>query len=522
MTLLSLRRGAALLCAAVALPLLWAAPAQAELSGPATATYLGYTDSRAPHRAFAWGTAPVPVGAWKDTAGRKHLSRVYVTFDLRAYSGSSVRIVILKVKELSGDCTRRTVELWRTAPISNAPTWANPPQAIERVAELAPSDYDCPGALGTELQTAFDEAVRRGDPALTLELRVPAAHESALRYGRTLDPAYGVPTSVFHDPLPVIDPTTLYNNFKPCATAEPYPYVTDEPWMDARGVDADDPWGFLNYEYQLWPADAPEEITVETGPVARFGPLAHDGAVYSWRVRARDYFNTSPWSPTCSFIADKTAPSMPTAVSPAYDPDTTAWVGGTATFTFGAGGAADVAAYQYTWSEFSSPSCAPDDAGHYTCTPPPGQVDADGVGGTATAAITAPGGGSWTLKVRSLDRAGNYSPTLTLYVYVIFAGPAGVSSDVYAEGGEPTGGVGVPGTFTFTPPAGGEQVVTYYYTLGAESGDAVPGPDGTASFTYTPTAAGPMVLNVLPYLGDDANGEPRFAAPYDYAFTVAG
>ncbi len=31
-----------------------------------------------------------------------------------------------------------------------------------------------------------------------------------------------------------------------------------------------------------------------------------------------------------------------------------------------------------------------------------------------------------------------------------------------------------------------------------------------------------MVLDVLVYLGDDANGEPRFAAPYDYVFTIAG
>ncbi|MEV0455676.1 hypothetical protein [Catellatospora methionotrophica] len=522
MALPSLRRGAVLLCAAVALPLLWAAPAQAELSGFATPVYLGYTDSRAPKQAFAWGTAPVPVGAWKDSAGRKHVSRVYVKFDLQPYAGSSVRIAILKVKELSGDCTRRAVEVWRTASTAKAPTWAKPPQAIERISALEPSDGSCPGALGTEVQTAFDAAVRRGEATLTLELRVPAANEDAPRHGRFLDPAYGMPTAVHYDPLPVIDATTLYNNYQPCATQAPLPYLGGEMRLEGRGVDADDQWTLLNYEYELWPAGAPEQVTTFQGLVARPEALA-DGTVYSWRVRARDYYNTSAWSPTCSFTVDQAGPqAAPTAVSPAYDPDTTYLVGRSAAFTFDAAGDTDVVGYQYTWTTFDTPYCSADATGHYTCTTPQGQVVPATAGGAATATIAVPGAGYRQLKVRSFDRAGNGSPVSTYEVYVLASGPPGVTSDVYAQGGQPSGGVGVTGTFTVTAPAGGELPVFYFYTIGEQSGTVTPGPDGTASVTFTPAAAGPAVLNVLPYFGDDTTGEPWYGIPYDYDFTVAG
>ena len=93
---------------------------------------------------------------------------------------------------------------------------------------------------------------------------------------------------------------------------------------------------------------------------------------------------------------------------------------------------------------------------------------------------------------------------------------------MFIEGSQPSGAVGLTGTFTITPPSGAPPIVTYYYFVGDQSGDATPGPDGKATISYTPTAAGPTVLNVFAYFGDDPSGEPLFSAPYDYVFTVAG
>lgn len=519
----SLARRAAILLAAGALALpAWPAPAWAELNGPAQLVRASYTDNRAPHQTFAWGTSPVPLGTWRDAMGSKHISRVYLTYDLRGYANSAVRTAILKVRELSGDCTRRAVEVWRTGATAADPTWSSAPAELAKIADLQQSDYACPSTLGADVASAFDAAVRAGEASITLELRVAAGVENKIAYGRTLDAAFSTPVTVFYNPKPSIDPTTLYANFKACATAAPLPYVSARSLeLRARGVDADDEWSLLRYEYQLWTADDPAQVVTRTYGVFD-GVVDRDGAVYSWRVRASDRVTTSDWSPTCSFVADLSAPSAaPTATSPAYDPDTTGWTGLTATFTFTANAVADVAGYQYTWSEFAAQACNIDAAGHIDCPPPLNYVDADAVGGSATVPITAPGPGSWSLQVRSFDRAGNHSAPLRLDVIVVLSGPPGVSSDVYTQGSQPSGGVGVTGTFIITRPSDAPPVVTYYYSVGDQSGEATPDSDGTATIGYTPTAAGSAVLNVFAYFGDDPNLEPQFSAPYDYAFTVA-
>ena len=522
MSRFSLARRAAIVLAAVAISFGWATPAWAELDGPALLVRAGYTDTRAPHRAFAWGTSPVPLGAWRDGMGRKHVSRVYLTYDLRGFADSFVRIATFKVKELTGDCSRRAVEVWRTAATTTNPTWSTAPAELAKIANLPQVDAGCPSTLGADIASAFDAAVQAGDDFITLAVRVSASVENKIAYGRTLDAAFGAPISVFYDPTPSIDPTTLYANHQPCATAAPLPYTSATLLqLRARGLD-DDHWSLLNYEYQLWPADAPAQVTTSSNGLLD-GVVNQDGAVYSWRVRASDRNTTSAWSPTCSFIADLTPPSAPpTATSAAYDPDTTAWIGLTATFALTANGVPDVAGYQYTWSEFLVPGCTVDPDGHLECDPPHNYIAADTVGGSAIAPITAPGPGAWTLRVRSLDRAGNVSVPVSLDVTVIFSGPPGVSSDVYLEGGQPSGGVGVPGTFTITAPSDAPPVVTYHYFVGEQSGEAAPGPDSTATFSYTPTAAGSAVATVFAYFGDDVSGEPLYSAPYDYAFTVAG
>ena len=69
---------------------------------------------------------------------------------------------------------------------------------------------------------------------------------------------------------------------------------------------------------------------------------------------------------------------------------------------------------------------------------------------------------------------------------------------------EPHGGVGVPGTFTFSPPAGWLEVAAYQYLLpGASDYLMVPaGPDGRAGITFAPEASDWNTIEVFSVRAD--------------------
>ncbi|MER6377131.1 hypothetical protein ABT255_54740 [Streptomyces mirabilis] len=88
-----------------------------------------------------------------------------------------------------------------------------------------------------------------------------------------------------------------------------------------------------------------------------------------------------------------------------------------------------------------------------------------------------------------------------------------VASDAYPENGS-GGGVGVPGTFTFTPKVKG--VVSYTYSFNGESEVTVAaGAHHTASVDWTPTSGGVYDLTVYATTRSGIQ-----LAPYDYSFTV--
>ncbi len=137
--------------------------------------------------------------------------------------------------------------------------------------------------------------------------------------------------------------------------------------------------------------------------------------------------------------------------------------------------------------------------------------------GTATVTFQAVNTFGYQISVHSHSANGFVSPPGNVSIF--FDPWAGVTSDVYPEDSEPHGGVGVTGTFTFTPPPGFLQVQEYRYLLpGASDFQTVPAnPDNTASITFTPDVAGPadlLVYAVAPdgTVSDNAN---------DYFFVVA-
>jgi hypothetical protein len=88
-----------------------------------------------------------------------------------------------------------------------------------------------------------------------------------------------------------------------------------------------------------------------------------------------------------------------------------------------------------------------------------------------------------------------------------------VASDTYPENGS-SGGVGVPGTFTFTPKVKG--IVSYTYSFNGGPEVTVPaGADHTASIDWTPDSDGWYDLTVYATTRSGIQ-----LAPYDYFFTV--
>lgn len=161
---------------ATAAPIRWVPP-----------TSVTYTDARQQGLAFTATEADVPVGTLV-TAGVKHTTRAYLTFDLTPYRGKEIIDATLRTGESAvADCDRpRELELWRTDPPATAPTWEDPPAVREKVGDLDPT-APCPAAhLELPLTQTVQQAVDAGRDSLTLMIRVPGDHEENKHHGRRL------------------------------------------------------------------------------------------------------------------------------------------------------------------------------------------------------------------------------------------------------------------------------------------------------------------------------------------------
>ncbi|MGC5289035.1 hypothetical protein [Micromonospora sp. DT231] len=95
----------------------------------------------------------------------------------------------------------------------------------------------------------------------------------------------------------------------------------------------------------------------------------------------------------------------------------------------------------------------------------------------------------------------------------------GVRSEVYySRDGSPVGGVGVEGTFTFSPPVGWTDTKAFRYSFDdAEPTEVAADENGRATITWTPTASGYVTLTVY---GVHADGSVGYDANW-YSFEVA-
>ncbi|MGI5499138.1 LamG-like jellyroll fold domain-containing protein [Lentzea sp. CA-135723] len=129
-----------------------------------------------------------------------------------------------------------------------------------------------------------------------------------------------------------------------------------------------------------------------------------DGQHVTWTLWGRDSYDGSDWKNGPGFKVDRVGiTAQPGVDGGVYQADER-WHGGVGVpgrFTFDAAGVSDVDHYVYGWND-----------------PPSTPVDADALGGKAVVDIAPTADGPQTLYVRSVDRAGNQSPTKTYRFYV--------------------------------------------------------------------------------------------------------
>jgi hypothetical protein len=483
-----------------------------------TRTSWAYTDLANPLHSKVNATGDAPVGAWADRTGL-HVSRSYFTLDLTGLRGEHLISAALSVHETQAAvCDHRAVEVWTTAPVTGKSSWVNPPAEQSRLAAVGKPSSGCPADLtNIDVAAAVTKAVQAGQATLTLELRVPAAHELDPSYGRRFAPSPAVLTT-YNTPPSV--PTNLKTTpGGACATTSPGAFV---PAYAITGFYADaadaDPGQTLTAQWSVWSVDDPTlrrdvDSPVENGQsYEQFdNPGLPSDRTYAWRLRVTDGTDTSDWTPTCYFTPDSIAPAVPVASSDLYlTGDQWNPVGGLGVpgkFTFSPSGSTDVVKYDYMFRNISQDNTEVD----WT------SAAADSIGGTATITFAPRDTGLYEVVLRSADSAGNYSYNNDQLFTVRDIRPY-VWSTLYPNTTtNPDGNVGVPGVFELSP--GLTDVVSYTYRLENGPSETVDADaDGKAQVTLAPTHGGPNVLYVR---NTDKSGQTSTDREYQFSVDTA-
>jgi RHS repeat-associated protein len=370
-------------------------------------------DSATPTSAYWNSTSSAQVGTSNAGASVK---RSFFNVDLAStvVAGKYVTAASLSLNLTgSASCTARQVDLYTTGAATSATTWNNQPAwtALQSSQTVANGfDASCPAAaISMDATTGVRDAVTAGTGTLTLGVR--STNETDNSYAKTFD---NNPTlTVSYTAYPTVA-ELMTSPSTPCQTGSSRPYLnTLTPLLQGRITD---PEGALVRPEFAWstaagtsiggaqpsPGQASGQMQATTVPAGAFT----NGGSYSWKVRGFDGTVWGPWSPSCEFTVDTTVPATaPTVSSTTYPVNT--WAGATGTpgtFTLGANGTTDAAAYLYGLD--TDPSTA---------------VNTATLGADATISITPTADGTHLLKVQSRDRGGNLSP-VTSYTFRVGTG----------------------------------------------------------------------------------------------------
>ncbi|SDI30956.1 RHS repeat-associated core domain-containing protein [Actinokineospora alba] len=373
------------------------------------------------------------------------IARSFLQWDTSAFAHGRITSASLKFWNFwSASCTAAAWEIWTVAPYSNPIHWTSQPALLTREAtstETKGYSTTCDDNwVGVDATAFFQRAATAG--VAKAYMGVKAADETdnwkqfrSLQGGSAVMPR----VTVTYAAAPSVSAPATTPSTGGCVIGSGRPFTSSAtPRLSATVSDPDT--ATVTAEFEWWVTNGAKIGGTTVGAAAgatvaatvAAGAFA-DGGTYSWRARATDGTNTSPWSAWCEFTVDTTAPAAtPTAASAEYPEGE--WSGGAGkpgTFSLGAAGTADVVGFVHGLDT----------------NPPTAEVAA--LGGAASVTVTPAGDGPHTLFVRAKDRAGNLSPTRA---YAFYAGTAAVlvptAGDVVAgtsslQGQAPAGATGV-------------------------------------------------------------------------------
>lgn len=352
--------------------------------------------------------------------GGTNKAKSYLRFDNQEWLwDKQIQAATLNLWEShSYSCTAAGWEAWRVGNITNAARWTAQPAELERVGTSTQTkgfSTACgDGWVTIPVTAAFQHTAT--NHATKTNIGIKAASETNStgwkRFASREAAANPPSVTITYQTKTAVNARTTAPETA-CGTGAARPYIsTLTPQLRAQISDG---LGAAVYGEFEWQPIGGTSTTKTEGPGASGSWLGTtipddafvEGGTYAWRVRGSDGTTPGAWSDWCEFTVDTISPaSAPTVSSTTYPVGQWSGGAGTAgTFTFGAAGVADVAAYEYGVDS----------------NPPDEVVNAATPGATTSIGITPTADGPHTLWVRTRDRAGNRSP-LTAYEFAVGGG----------------------------------------------------------------------------------------------------
>ncbi len=385
-----------------------------------------------PNTSFWNANQDARVGYESDTGG---LSRSFFRMDTSKFKGAHIIKSTFRIKNSwSWSCTKSTVELWQTGPISSKTTWNHQPSQISRIDTVTDAkgwDSGCAaGNLEFDATSKIAEAASKKWTSMTVGLY--ATKEADPVYWKRFDPKTAVfETELDHapdQPQELGTSPNTSNSASDCANGG----LIGNASISLHAFIKDPDSGNLSAKFQLFKSgsttpvvDRTVSATNNTVKALALTDAETPTGSYSWKVQARDSDGeTSAWSATCTFSVDRTRPSAPPLLaSPEFPSGDDGWPGTTGQarttghLTLDPNGVTDVAEYGW-WTDYD-PAVRYITPATATASPPP---------------FSPPGYGPHFIYAFSIDKAGNRSDTTTYVYYANGDGERDKPADLNGDG----------------------------------------------------------------------------------------